>query len=101
MFENLINSLNLPQRWKLRLIRHYSRKEYFDELLNRLDTSYDLDNEKIKIDYNRLEDLKKWMVIKLLVAEQLLRSLKDLKRKLKIQEIILTEVEVLKLLKIF
>ena len=59
LFQNLINSLNLPQRWKLRLIRHYSRKEYFDELLKRLDTNYDLDNEKIKIDYDRLEELKK------------------------------------------
>ena len=59
LFKNLVNSLNLPQRWKLRLIRHYSRKEYFDDLLNRLDTNYDLDNEKIKIDYNKLEDLKK------------------------------------------
>ena len=59
LFQDLINSLNLPQRWKLRLIRHYSRKEYFDELLKRLDTNYDLDNEKIKIDYDRLEELKK------------------------------------------
>jgi ATP phosphoribosyltransferase regulatory subunit len=59
LFRSLINSLELPQRWKLRLIRHSSRKEYFDELLRRLDTNYDLDNKKIKIDYNRLEDLKK------------------------------------------
>ena len=64
LFQNLINSLNLPKRWKLRLIRHYSRKEYFDELLKRLDTNYDLDNDKIKIDYDRLEDLKKWMQTK-------------------------------------
>ncbi len=59
LFQSLINSLNLPQRWKLRLIRHSSRKEYFEELLKRLDTNYDLDNTKIKIDYDRLEDLKK------------------------------------------
>ena len=64
LFQGLINSLNLPHRWKLRLIRHYSRKEYFDELLKRLDTNYDLDNEKIKIDYDRLEVLKKWISIK-------------------------------------
>jgi ATP phosphoribosyltransferase regulatory subunit len=59
LFQSLVNSLNLPQRWKLRLIRHSSRKEYFEELLKRLDTNYDLDNKKIKIDYDRLEDLKK------------------------------------------
>ena len=59
LFQNLINSLDLPRRWKLRLIRHRSRKEYFNELLRRLDTNYDLDNDKIKIDYDRLAELKK------------------------------------------
>ena len=70
LFQNLINSLNLPQRWKLRLIRHYSRKEYFDELLKRLDTNYDLDNEKIKIDYNRLAELKNMEMSKEYMAER-------------------------------
>ena len=59
LFQNLINSLDLPRRWKLRLIRHRSRKEYFNELLRRLDTNYDLNNDKIKIDYDRLAELKK------------------------------------------
>ena len=59
LFQSVVNSLNLPQRWKLRLIRHYSRKEYFAELLKRLETNDDLDNKKIKIDYDRLTDLKK------------------------------------------
>ncbi len=59
LFKDLIESLNLPKRWKMRLIRHYPRKDYFDELLKRLDTNYDLDQEKIKIDYKRLSELKK------------------------------------------
>ena len=59
LFSVLVNLLNLPKRWKLRLIRHYSRKDYFNELLRRLETSYDLDQKKIKIDYNRLSELKR------------------------------------------
>ena len=59
LFQNLINSLDLPKRWKLRLIRHSSRIDYFDELLRRLDTNYDPDSEQIKIDYDRMVKLKK------------------------------------------
>ena len=83
LFENLINSLNLPQRWKLRLIRHYSRKEYFDELLNRLDTNYDLDNEKIKIDYNRLEDLKKMDSNKIIGGRKVTEIIERFEKKIK------------------
>ena len=90
MFDNLINSLNLPQRWKLRLIRHYSRKEYFDELLNRLETNYDLDNEKIKIDYNRLKDLKKMDANKVIGGRTVAEIIERFEKKLKIREIILT-----------
>ena len=59
LFQNLISSLDLPKRWKLRLIRHSSRIDYFDELLRRLDTNYDPDSEQIKIDYDRMVKLKK------------------------------------------
>ena len=83
LFKNLVNSLNLPQRWKLRLIRHYSRKEYFDELLNRLDTNYDLDNEKIKIDYNRLEDLKKMDSNKIIGGRKVIEIIERFEKKIK------------------
>jgi ATP phosphoribosyltransferase regulatory subunit len=83
LFKNLVNSLNLPQRWKLRLIRHYSRKEYFDELLNRLDTNYDLDNKKIKIDYNRLEDLKKMDSNKIIGGRKVIEIIERFEKKIK------------------
>ena len=83
LFDNLINSLNLPQRWKLRLIRHYSRKEYFDELLNRLETNYDLDNEKIKIDYNRLKDLKKMDANKVIGGRTVAEIIERFEKKIK------------------
>ena len=33
LFKKLINSLDMPERWKLRLIRHFWRPKYFEELL--------------------------------------------------------------------
>ena len=33
LFKSLINSLDMPERWKLRLIRHFWRPKYFEELL--------------------------------------------------------------------
>jgi ATP phosphoribosyltransferase regulatory subunit len=84
LFKNLVNSLkNLPQRWKLRLIRHYSRKEYFDELLKRLDTNYDLDNEKIKIDYDRLEELKKMDADKVIGSRTVKEIIERFEKKIK------------------
>ena len=94
LFQNLINSLDLPRRWKLRLIRHRSRKEYFDELLRRLDTNYDLDNEKIKIDYDRLTELKGMNINKIIGGRTVEEIIERFEKKLKIQEIILEEVKV-------
>ena len=83
LFQNLINSLNLPKRWKLRLIRHYSRKEYFDELLKRLDTNYDLDDPKIKIDYERLKELKKMDINKVIGGRTVEEIIERFEKKIK------------------
>ena len=83
LFQNLINSLDLPRRWKLRLIRHRSRKEYFDELLRRLDTNYDLDNEKIKIDYDRLTELKKMDINKIIGGRTVEEIIERFEKKIK------------------
>ena len=59
LFKILVDCLELPARWKLRLVRHFSRREYFEDLLKRLETNYDLDQQTIDVDTKRLEDLKK------------------------------------------
>ena len=33
----------MPERWKLRLIRHFWRPSYFEELLKRLEKNTDID----------------------------------------------------------
>jgi ATP phosphoribosyltransferase regulatory subunit len=59
LFKILVESLELPARWKLRLVKNFCRIEYFEEMLKRLETNYDLDQNVIKLDTKRLEDLKK------------------------------------------
>ena len=83
LFQNLINSLDLPRRWKLRLIRHCSRKEYFDELLRRLDTNYDLDNEKIRIDHDRLTELKGMNINKIIGGRTVEEIIERFEKKIK------------------
>ena len=59
LFKILIESLELPARWKLRLVKNFSRIEYFEDMLKRLETNYDLDQQAVKLDTKRLKDLEK------------------------------------------
>ena len=43
LYKSLINALDMPERWKLRLIRHFWRPSYFEELLKRLEKNTDID----------------------------------------------------------
>ena len=45
-FNLFINSLDLPQRWKQRLLRHFYRRDYFDKLLNRIGDGVGYDKER-------------------------------------------------------
>ncbi len=39
IFNLLISKLDIPKRWKLRLLRHFWREKYFNDLLKRLETN--------------------------------------------------------------
>ena len=43
LFELLINKLQIPQRWKQRLIKFFWNEKYFSELLKRLESNLDID----------------------------------------------------------
>ena len=49
----LISKLEIPVRWKLRLLRHFWRDEYFNDLLKRLETNSDVDPTIVEIDKKR------------------------------------------------
>ncbi len=53
IFHLLINKLDIPKRWKLRLQRHFWREDYFNELLRRLETNSDVDETIVELDKKR------------------------------------------------
>ena len=83
LFKILIDSLDLPARWKLRLVRHFSRKEYFSDLLKRLETNYDLDQLTIDVDTQRLKDLVKMDQSKVIGGRTIAEIVTRFKKKLK------------------
>ena len=50
IFKLLIDKLEIPSRWKLRLIRHFWREDYFNDLLKRLETNADIDPTVVDLD---------------------------------------------------
>ncbi len=58
LFQKLIESLNIPERWKMRLKRHFWRPEYFQDLLNRLETNSDIDPAAVNIDKKKFSEMK-------------------------------------------
>ena len=60
LFKQLVDSLKLPERWKLRLIRHFWRPKYFEDLLNRLDTNSDIDSGAVDFDKKKFFKMKKF-----------------------------------------
>ena len=58
LFQNLIESLKIPERWKMRLKRHFWRPQYFEDLLNRLETNSDVDPSSVDLDKKRFSEMK-------------------------------------------
>jgi len=58
LFQKLIESLKIPERWKIRLKRHFWRPQYFEDLLNRLETNSDIDSTAINLDKKKFSEMK-------------------------------------------
>jgi len=59
IFKLLLNKLDIPKRWKLRLQRHFWREKYFNDLLKRLETNSDVDPTVVEIDKKRYKKMLK------------------------------------------
>ncbi len=59
LFNLLINKLDIPTRWKNRLKRYYWNKNYFNELLKRLETNSDIDPVFVDTDKSRYQKMRK------------------------------------------
>ena len=57
IFKVLLNKLDIPKRWRLRLQRHFWREKYFNDLLKRLETNSDVDPTVVEIDKKRYKKM--------------------------------------------
>jgi ATP phosphoribosyltransferase regulatory subunit len=83
LFKSLINALNMPERWKLRLIRHYWRPSYFEELLKRLEKNTDIDAVTFDDDKKRFYEMKKLNQNKEIAGRSISEILKRFDKKIK------------------
>jgi ATP phosphoribosyltransferase regulatory subunit len=83
LFKRLINSLDMPERWKLRLIRHFWRPKYFEELLKRLEKNSDIDSVSFDTDKKRFFEMKKMEPEKVIAGRSISEILKRFDKKIK------------------
>ena len=83
LFKRLINSLDMPERWKLRLIRHFWRPKYFEELLKRLEKNSDIESVSFDTDKKRFYEMKKMNQKKVIAGRSILEILKRFDKKIK------------------
>jgi ATP phosphoribosyltransferase regulatory subunit len=83
LFKNLINALDMPERWKLRLIRHFWRPRYFEELLKRLEKNTDIDAVTFDSDKKRFNEMKKLDQDKVIAGRSIFEILKRFDKKIK------------------
>ena len=83
LFKSLINSLEMPERWKLRLIRHFWRPKYFEELLKRLEKNTDIDSVTFVTDKKRFREMKKMSQGQLIAGRSISEILNRFEKKFK------------------
>ena len=83
LFKSLINALDMPERWKLRLIRHFWRPSYFEELLTRLEKNTDIDAVTFDTDKKRFYEMKKLNQDKVVAGRSISEILKRFDKKIK------------------
>ena len=83
LFKSLINALEMPERWKLRLIRHFWRPSYFEELLKRLEKNYDIDAITFDADKEKFIEMKKRNQSKIIAGRSISEILKRFDKKIK------------------
>ena len=83
LFQKLIGSLTIPERWKMRLIRHFWRPQYFEDLLKRLETNSDVDPAAVELDKKRFIEMKNLDQNKEIASRKVSEILSRFDRKIK------------------
>ena len=101
LFKSLINALDMPERWKLRLIRHFWRPSYFEELLKRLEKNTDIDAITFDKDKKRFYEMKKLNQDKIIAGRSISEILKRFDKKLKDPRSFTDGKKIVKIIKTF
>ena len=83
IFKLLLNKLDIPKRWRLRLQRHFWRENYFNELLKRLETNSDVDPTIVEIDKKRYQQMLKQDQLKMIAGRSVNEILERFNNKIK------------------
>jgi len=83
LFQKLIGSLTIPERWKMRLKRHFWRPQYFEDLLKRLETNSDVDPAAVELDKKRFIEMKNLDQNKEIASRKVSEILSRFDRKIK------------------
>ena len=73
----------MPERWKLRLIRHFWRPKYFEDLLKRLEKNSDIDAETFDTDKKRFYEMRKMEQNQIIAGRSILEILNRFNKKIK------------------
>ena len=101
LFKSLIYALDMPERWKLRLIRHFWRPSYFKELLERLEKNTDIDAVVFDTDKKRFYEMKKLSQDKEIAGRSISEILKRFDKKVKDPRSFSDGKQVVKIIKSF
>jgi len=101
LFEKLIESLKIPERWKLRLKRHFWRPQYFEDLLNRLETNSDVDPMAIDLDKKKFSEMKNLDQSKEIANRKVSEILSRFDRKIKDPRLFAENKKIVKIIREF
>jgi len=83
IFNLLVSKLDIPKRWKSRLLRHFWRKEYFNDLLERLETNSDVDPTAVEMDKKKYNKMVKENTNKIVAGRSIKEILERFDNKIK------------------
>ena len=101
LFQKLIESLKIPERWKMRLKRHFWRPEYFEDLLKRLETNSDVDPIAIDLDKKKFSEMKNLDQNKEIAGRKISEILSRFDRKIKDPRSFAENKKIVKIIKEF
>ena len=101
LFQKLIDSLTIPERWKMRLKRHFWRPKYFEDLLKRLETNSDVDPATVEIDKKRFSEMKNLDQSKEIASRKVSEILSRFDRKIKDPRLFVENKKIVKIIREF